>query len=154
MKRFSGKQTTSSLSSSSSSAKYGSVSSSTRHFDAETTTIPTSTSSTMNNNKKGATIASAVLNLTNTIIGAGMLGLPGAFGGTGYLSGMILIVLSAACAAHGLVLLTKVANFTGRPCSFYSVASASVPRYTVLIDAAVAMNCFGVATGMLLELLL
>ncbi len=103
----------------------------------------------MNNNKKGATIASAVINLTNTIVGAGMLGLPGAFGGTGYLSGMILIVLSAACAAHGLVLLTKVANLTGRPCSFYSVASASVPRYTVLIDAAVAMNCFGVATGML-----
>jgi hypothetical protein len=145
MKRFSGKHTSSM---SNSSAKYGSVSSSTRHVEAEATTIPSATATSSMHNNKGATIASAVINLTNTIIGAGMLGLPGAFGGTGYISGMILIVLSAACAAHGLVLLSKVACLTGRPCSFYSVARASVPRYTVLIDAAVAMNCFGVATGM------
>jgi hypothetical protein len=27
------------------------------------------------------------------------------------------------------------------------LALASVPRYTILIDAAVALKCFGVATG-------
>lgn len=97
--------------------------------------------------RKGATIASGVVNLTNTIVGAGMLGLPGAFGGTGWLSGVVLIVLSAAFSAHGLVLLSKAAVLTGRPSSFYSVALASVPRYTILIDLAVALKCFGVATG-------
>jgi amino acid permease len=142
MKRFSGKHT-SSLSSSSASAKYGSISC---RNEVETTNIASPTTSTTTD--KGATIASSVINLTNTIIGAGMLGLPGAFGGTGYVSGMILIALSAACAAHGLVLLTKVATLAGRPCSFYSVARAAVPRYTVLIDAAVAFNCFGTAVGM------
>ena len=34
-----------------------------------------------------ATLFSCVINLANTIVGAGMLGLPGAFGGTGYLGG-------------------------------------------------------------------
>ena len=97
--------------------------------------------------KQGSSIASGVANLANTIVGAGMLGLPGAFGGTGWLSGAILLVLSATFSAHGLVLLSKAAFVTGRPSSFYSVARKSVPRYTVLIDMAVAMKCFGVATG-------
>lgn len=96
---------------------------------------------------RGSTIWSGVVNLSNTIVGAGMLGLPGAFGGTGWLSGIILIVVSAAFSAHGLVLLSKAACISGRPSSFYSVALASVPRYTILIDLAVALKCFGVATG-------
>ena len=96
----------------------------------------------------GSTITSGVVNLTNTIIGAGMLGLPGAMGSTGWVSGIIIIVVSAAFSAHGLVLLSKAACLTGRPSSFYSVALASVPRFTILIDAAVALKCFGVASGM------
>ena len=132
MKRFSGSK------SSSPPAKYGSIASAQEVDSTDNLSMP---------KNKGATISSSVINLTNTIVGAGMIGLPGAFGGTGYVSGMILIALSAAFAAHGLVLLTKVACLTGRPCSFYSVAHASVPKYTVLIDAAVALNCFGVATG-------
>eukprot|EP00584_Thalassiosira_punctigera_P009179 CAMPEP_0172531184 /NCGR_PEP_ID=MMETSP1067-20121228/4689_1 /TAXON_ID=265564 ORGANISM="Thalassiosira punctigera, Strain Tpunct2005C2" /NCGR_SAMPLE_ID=MMETSP1067 /ASSEMBLY_ACC=CAM_ASM_000444 /LENGTH=466 /DNA_ID=CAMNT_0013315535 /DNA_START=64 /DNA_END=1461 /DNA_ORIENTATION=- len=101
---------------------------------------------------KGSSIASGVVNLTNTIVGAGMLGLPGAFGGTGWLSGVVLITLSASFSAHGLVLLSKAACITGRPSSFYSVALASVPRYTILIDLAVALKCFGVATGYLITI--
>ncbi len=103
-----------------------------------------STSSATNN---GSTIASGVVNLANTIVGAGMLGLPGALGGTGWLSGIILIIAAASFSAHGLVLLSKAACMTGRPSSFYSVALASVPKYTILIDLAVALKCFGVATG-------
>jgi amino acid permease len=97
--------------------------------------------------KGGASIASSVVNLTNTIVGAGMLGLPGAFGGTGYIGGLILIILAAGFSAHGLVLLSKCAQRTGLPSSFYSVALAAVPRCTILIDLAVALKCFGVATG-------
>ena len=99
--------------------------------------------------RKGSTIASGVVNLTNTIVGAGMLGLPGAFGGTGWLAGTFLIILSASFSAHGLVLLSRAACLTGRPSSFYSLALASVPGCTMLIDAAVALKCFGVATGMI-----
>ncbi|EED95740.1 amino acid/polyamine transporter, partial [Thalassiosira pseudonana CCMP1335] len=102
--------------------------------------------------KGGASIASSVVNLTNTIVGAGMLGLPGAFGGTGYIGGLILIILAAGFSAHGLVLLSKCAQRTGLPSSFYSVALAAVPRCTILIDLAVALKCFGVATGYLITI--
>ena len=106
----------------------------------------------MNTSKRGSSIASGVINLGNTIVGAGMLGLPGAFGGTGWLSGIIILLLSATFSAHGLVLLSKSACITGIPSSFYSVAMASVPRYTILIDLAVALKCFGVATGYLITI--
>mmetsp|Transcript_20647 Transcript_20647/g.37306 ORF Transcript_20647/g.37306 Transcript_20647/m.37306 type:complete len:480 (+) Transcript_20647:105-1544(+) len=105
-----------------------------------------------NPRSKGSSILSGVVNLSNTIVGAGMLGLPGAFGGTGWLSGIVLIALAATFSAHGLVLLSKAACLTGRPSSFYSVALASVPRYTILIDLAVALKCFGVATGYLITI--
>ncbi|KAL3802231.1 hypothetical protein HJC23_001775 [Cyclotella cryptica] len=95
---------------------------------------------------KGSTLTSGILNLSNTIVGAGMLGLPGAFAGTGHTAGMALLLVAATFSAHGLVLLSKSATAAGLPSSFYSVAAAAVPRYTVLIDLAVALKCFGVAT--------
>ena len=111
--------------------------------------IIASSNNMSSSNKKGSmSIASGVVNLSNTIIGAGMLGLPGAFQGTGWLSGIIILVLSAIFSALGLILLSQAACITERPCSFYTVAMASVPRYTILIDLAVALKCFGVATGM------
>eukprot|EP00977_Amphora_coffeiformis_P006348 scaffold1353_cov161-Amphora_coffeaeformis.AAC.20 len=100
--------------------------------------------------KGHATIFSCFINLVNTIVGAGMLGLPGAFGGTGYVVGSVMICLGAAFSANGLVLLTKAARMARLPSSFYSVARAAVPEYTVLIDLAVALKCFGVATGYLI----
>ena len=99
-----------------------------------------------------ATLFSCVVNLANTIIGAGMLGLPGALGGTGYLGGSLLMVAGASFSAHGLVLLTKAAQQAGLPSSFYTVARAAVPNYTILIDLAVALKCFGVATGYLITM--
>lgn len=116
-------------------------------WDANETIAPKATATTTAGR---ATILSCTINLANTIVGAGMLGLPGAFGGTGWLAGLILIAVSAAFSAHGLVLLSKAAQRAGLPSSFYSVALAAVPRYTVLIDLAVAMKCFGVATGYLI----
>lgn len=97
-----------------------------------------------------ASIVSCTINLANTMIGAGILGLPGAFQGTGWVTGLVLIAISAAFSAHGLVLLSKAALKTGLPSSFYTVASAVIPRYTMLIDLAVALKCFGVATGYLI----
>ena len=99
-----------------------------------------------------ATILSCVINLTNTIIGAGMLGLPGAFAGTGYVGGTILILCGAFFSTNGLYLLSSAAQQAGLPSSFYSVAAAAVPQYTILIDLAVALKCFGVATGYLITI--
>mmetsp|Transcript_9909 Transcript_9909/g.22116 ORF Transcript_9909/g.22116 Transcript_9909/m.22116 type:complete len:475 (-) Transcript_9909:218-1642(-) len=93
---------------------------------------------------------SCTINLANTIVGAGMLGLPGAFGGTGWGGGVLLLLGAAAFSAHGLVLLSASSMRTGTPSSFYRVAQAAVPGYTLLIDGAVAAKCFGVATGYLI----
>lgn len=107
---------------------------------------------TVDHPPRGSSIASGVVNLSNTILGAGILGIPGAIAGTGWLTGIVLIALSASFSAHGLVLLSKAAFLTGRPSSFYSVALASVPKFTILIDLAVALKCFGVATGYLITI--
>lgn len=111
-----------------------------------------STGSQSNGGGGNATFLSCCVNLANTIVGAGMLGLPGAFGGSGYIGGSILIFLGALFSAHGLQLLSKAAQQTGLPSSFYSVAHAAVPQYTILIDLAVALKCFGVATGYLITI--
>jgi amino acid permease len=104
--------------------------------------------------KRQATVSSCVLNLLNTIVGAGMLGLPGAFGGSGITGGTFLLVLGAIFSAHGLLLLARsavIANHkTNQPSSFYSVASLALPQYTIIIDLAVAAKCFGVACGYLI----
>lgn len=138
------------LGKSSPAAVYESVTSqSLNDDDADAVAMTTTIDMKSTSREGGSTITSGVINLTNTIVGAGMLGLPGAMGSTGWLSGIIIIVISAAFSAHGLVLLSKAACLTGRPSSFYSVALASVPRFTILIDAAVALKCFGVASGMM-----
>lgn len=55
--------------------------------------------------KKEATIFSSVINLANTIMGAGMLGIPFAIAACGLILGCSLIVLSSLAAAFGLHLL-------------------------------------------------
>lgn len=161
---------------------------------------------------------SCTINLANTVIGAGMLGLPGAYAGCGYYTGTLLLFLAGFFSANGLRLLalsaetvhtktcrdgrdsadhvhvhvqyepvidiqavgddaTLTIEFTrasmedgieseehttsGIPVgkasvtmssdtqesSFYTVANAAVPEFTMLIDLAVALKCFGVACG-------
>lgn len=97
---------------------------------------------------------SCITNLTNTILGSGMLGLPSAFASAGSVTGTVLLVAAAAFSSNGLRLLSLCASKAGiskeRPSSFYSVAQKAYPPSTVLIDAAVAFKCFGVATGYLI----
>ncbi|KAJ1456629.1 transmembrane amino acid transporter protein-domain-containing protein [Pelagophyceae sp. CCMP2097] len=107
-----------------------------------------------------ATFASCVFNLANTIIGSGMLGLPAAFAACGYMLGSALLCLAATNAAFGLHLLAAAARLVERKvpgdaarsgtASFRSVATAAAPRFATLIDAAVAVKCFGVATSYLI----
>lgn len=98
-----------------------------------------------------ASVISCIINLCNTILGAGMLGLPGAFAETGMILGILLLVIAALFSANGLRLLSLSAEKVGfrsdKPSSFYVVAKAAVPRFTLLIDFAVAIKCFGVAAS-------
>ena len=98
----------------------------------------------------GASVASGVLNMSNTILGAGMLALPHALAQSGLLVGLLLLALFAALSLLGLHLVSAAADLAGRPSSFYAVAEKAVPGSGMLIDAAIAVKCFGVATAYLI----
>eukprot|EP00471_Norrisiella_sphaerica_P012048 CAMPEP_0184504326 /NCGR_PEP_ID=MMETSP0113_2-20130426/52406_1 /TAXON_ID=91329 /ORGANISM="Norrisiella sphaerica, Strain BC52" /LENGTH=137 /DNA_ID=CAMNT_0026893965 /DNA_START=71 /DNA_END=485 /DNA_ORIENTATION=- len=57
-----------------------------------------------------ASMFSCIINLSNTILGAGMLGLPHAFANSGYLLGSILLVVFATLSAFGLHLLAEISS--------------------------------------------
>lgn len=96
---------------------------------------------------------SCIVNLSNTILGAGMLGLPHAFGVCGWVLGYSLLIVFACLASLGLFLLSccatklREADPKRGKQSFYAIAMAVLPQATTLIDAAVAIKCFGVGTS-------
>jgi len=100
-----------------------------------------------------ATMFSCIVNLSNTILGAGMLGLPHAFGVCGWVLGYSLLIVFACLASLGLFLLSccatklREADPKRGKQSFYAIAMAVLPQATTLIDAAVAIKCFGVGTS-------
>ena len=98
----------------------------------------------------GASIGSGVLNMSNTILGAGMLALPHALAQCGLVVGLLLLVLFAGLSLLGLHLVSAAADLAGRPASFYAVAEKAVPGSGLLIDVAIAVKCFGVATAYLI----
>ena len=91
-----------------------------------------------------ASAVTCVMSLCNSILGAGLLSLPWAFSQCGYLVGALLLAASGACAAFGLHLLTASARHTPRRPSFYALSQRAFPWLSVVIDAAVVLNCFGV----------
>lgn len=93
---------------------------------------------------------SCYVNLTNTIMGAGMLGLPYAFTKTGWVLGTVLLFTSAFFAVSSLHLLSLSCVRAPKPWSYFSVANASVPNLTLLIDFSVLLKCFGTATSYLI----
>ena len=102
------------------------------------------------NTHAGASIASGVLNMANTILGAGMLALPHAFAECGLSVGLIFLLIFASLSVLGLYLVSASADLAGRPSSFYAVAEKAVPGSGLIIDAAIAVKCFGVATSYLI----
>ena len=100
--------------------------------------------------KDGTPLAGGVFVLANTILGAGMLGLPFAFAACGYLVGPVMLVAFATCSTTALVLLSEAADKAGRPANFRSVSEMALPGAGVYIDIAVAIKCFGVATSYLI----
>jgi len=99
-----------------------------------------------------ASAGSGVLVLANTLLGgSGLLGMPAALAQAGYTLGMVFMAIFGGCSAFGCHLLQCSARRIGQaPCSFYTVSNAVAPRWTWLIDSAVMMKCFGVATSYLI----
>ena len=93
---------------------------------------------------------SCYINLLNTIIGSGVLGLPYAVGYSGLVLGIILIIFFGALNIFSCHLLTLCAAKVSPPASFYNVTANSVPKLTFMIDFAVALQSFGVCASYLI----
>ncbi|KIK08887.1 hypothetical protein K443DRAFT_671943 [Laccaria amethystina LaAM-08-1] len=98
-----------------------------------------------------ATIVSCISNLSNTIIGSGMLTFPMAMASAGIIPGIITCVFSGTVAAFGLYLLSLCAAKTKyRHASFHAVSQLTFPKAAVFFDAAIATKCFGVSISYLI----
>jgi amino acid permease len=97
-----------------------------------------------------ATLFSSYVNLTNSIIGSGILGLPFAFAASGWFLGYLLILLAGVATTFSLHVLAICASKVKPPSSFYRVTEASIPKFTFLIDLSVASMCFGVGVSYLI----
>ncbi|KAJ3098854.1 hypothetical protein HK100_005004 [Physocladia obscura] len=96
-----------------------------------------------------ATIMSSSVNITNTILGSGMLAMPKALASVGLGLGSILIALSAVASAFGLTLLTFCASKVGRNSSLFHISKITYPQAAIYFDAAIAAKCFGVSISYL-----
>jgi amino acid permease len=123
------------------------------HFDIDSNFDEIGRLNEQNNNEvipaRTASLSSCFFNLTNTIIGSGILALPFAFSKTGYLLGTFFLILFGASSAFSLHILSLAAIKCGLPASFYSVAEKNMPKFSTLIDIAVALKCFGVSISYL-----
>lgn len=98
-----------------------------------------------------ASLTSSTANLLNTIVGTGMVALPGAFVYTGWFVGVLLIALCGFTGASGLYLLTRCANkLGGRRQSFFTVALKTIPKGARWFDLAIALKCYGVSISYLI----
>ncbi|KAF5350248.1 hypothetical protein D9758_007851 [Tetrapyrgos nigripes] len=98
-----------------------------------------------------ATLGSCISNLTNTIIGSGMLTFPLAMASAGIIPGMITCIFSGCCAAFGLYLLSLCARQARhRRASFFAISQLTFPKAAVFLDLAIATKCFGVSISYLI----
>ncbi|MCJ1482009.1 hypothetical protein MMC06_002171 [Schaereria dolodes] len=98
-----------------------------------------------------ASWASSVINLLNTIVGAGTLAMPLALSHMGILLGSLIIIWSGLTAGFGLYLQTRCARYLERgSASFFALSQITYPNAAVVFDAAIAIKCFGVGVSYLI----
>ncbi|KAK7418655.1 hypothetical protein QQX98_003845 [Neonectria punicea] len=95
-----------------------------------------------------ATTASSVVNLMNTIVGAGTLAMPSVMSHMGIMLGVLMIVWSGLTSAFGLYLQSRCARYLDRgTASFFALSQITYPNAAVIFDAAIAIKCFGVGVS-------
>ncbi|ORZ35498.1 transmembrane amino acid transporter protein-domain-containing protein [Catenaria anguillulae PL171] len=123
---------------------------------------PTTTTARSDLLPKG-TVFGGIINISNTILGSGMLAMPYAIATVGLGVGLGMVLFSGVAAAFGLWLLTHVARYLpgsesetcGGPrqprahSSFFSLSEITYPHAAVYFDAAIGIKCFGVASSYL-----
>ncbi|KAL9002069.1 MAG: hypothetical protein Q9188_004983 [Gyalolechia gomerana] len=94
---------------------------------------------------------SSVINLVNTIVGAGVLAMPLALSRMGMVLGVIVILWAGLTAGFGLYLQTRCARYLERgSASFFALSQITYPNAAVIFDAAIAIKCFGVGVSYLI----
>ncbi|ROT41078.1 vacuolar amino acid transporter 5 [Sodiomyces alkalinus F11] len=98
-----------------------------------------------------ASMLSSIINLLNTIVGAGTLAMPSVLSHMGIVLGSIMIVWSGLTAAFGLYLQGRCARYLdcGRS-SFFAISKLTYPNAAVFFDGAIAVKCFGVGVSYLI----
>ncbi|KAI0476195.1 transmembrane amino acid transporter protein-domain-containing protein [Xylariaceae sp. FL0804] len=95
-----------------------------------------------------ASMISSVINLLNTIVGAGTLAMPSAMSHFGMTLGTIVILWSGFTSAFGLYLQGRCARYLDRgSSSFFALSQMTYPNAAVIFDAAIAIKCFGVGVS-------
>ncbi|KAI1080598.1 transmembrane amino acid transporter protein-domain-containing protein [Whalleya microplaca] len=95
-----------------------------------------------------ASMISSVINLLNTIVGAGTLAMPSAVSHFGMVIGIIVILWSGFTSAFGLYLQSRCARYIDRgSSSFFALSQMTYPNAAVIFDAAIAVKCFGVGVS-------
>jgi len=92
-----------------------------------------------------SSMPSSVFNLTNTIIGAGVLSLPAAFGISGLLLGIFLLLLIFCLSILSVIFLVKVTKHAGGAGSSYrEIAGLCFGKKGMIIsDICLFLSCFG-----------
>lgn len=94
---------------------------------------------------------SSVINLVNTIVGAGVLAMPHAMSNMGMVLGVIVICWSGLASGFGLYLQTRCARYLDRgSASFFALSQITYPNAAVIFDTAIAIKCFGVGISYLI----
>mmetsp|Transcript_1495 Transcript_1495/g.2202 ORF Transcript_1495/g.2202 Transcript_1495/m.2202 type:complete len:463 (+) Transcript_1495:110-1498(+) len=93
--------------------------------------------------ERNGSIFSVCVNTINTVVGAGILGLPAAISAVGYVGGIILFFIVASSSQVCLHMLSSIAVKLGGDQTSYGLAARSaVPVLTLLIDLLVIFMCF------------
>lgn len=98
-----------------------------------------------------ATWSSSVINILNTILGAGLLAMPSALSKMGIFLGIFVIAWAGITSGFGLYLQTRCARYVDRgTVSFATLSQLTYPNLSILFDAAIAIKCFGVGVSYLI----
>lgn len=94
---------------------------------------------------------SSVINLANTILGAGLLAMPSALSKMGIFLGIFVVIWAGLTSGFGLYLQTRCARYLDRGhVSFATLSQLTYPNLSIIFDAAIAIKCFGVAVSYLI----
>lgn len=134
--------------------RYEAVSSAERaedHDDVDAPLLGDSAGSKAVGREGEATLTSCVANLSNTILGTGMLAMPHAFASGGIIPGILTVLWCGLTAWLGLYFLSRcAAKAPHRAASFAALSNLTFPRIGRLFDLAIFLKCFGVSISYLI----